>query len=699
MPDTANVTGPHRFKYFKRPIIPFLNAMPPEIVFAQTRAGQEPLRPPEQVAEPIAKEMATQSDYRESEQQTDPFTPDYFVKPGAEPELLALSSLAHGAGLPASLREVNMIERARQKRVFEGSMPPMTDESSLELRRTMMSEQELREWRVREDEIHEMQDERVAQFAAQLRHAADEINKTWEDRVEHVRQIKLTEKDKALSAIQRRRIKALRKLSDGRKAVDAEESRAKRDIVRDYADYSSSVYAPVTREGKVTQDKLSHQYEIDPALLSGLQRIEALEASLPESALHARVARPPRDKEHLTLEERKSKKIRDALDHMDASLKAAKQAKPSEKEHKEALLAAYRVVKPLERPPTPQTLGPEIDDDAENAAMLLQRLIRGRAVQNMMFEGKERRLELIQELRGEEAPGLDEAESAAAEGALQQAETRERTVSSLCEGLQAELVAHTLDFLSKELVRFKEERTLAEMVRHAEWTRRKREVRAARRRAPRARTVLARVERKAPSRALTRTRPPTRPACTPVLPPRRRRRAAGGRSSSCGARRRTGSGSTRCAYTRRQPTPSSRRSSRTPSTWSPPARRRTSSASRPSALTQPCRASTRSMTRPRWSCSTSSRAISSRRCAAPYRARTISAAEPPTQPAAGRGNRTPRRLVWRAHGRSHKSRAHTAAFPVAPARCRWSDSTSTARRLLTTTASSTRLTRRLRRRC
>ncbi|KAG8468078.1 hypothetical protein KFE25_007130 [Diacronema lutheri] len=475
VPDTANVTGPHRFKYFKRPIIPFLNAMPPEIVFAQTRAGQEPLRPPEQVAEPIAKEMATQSDYRESEQQTDPFTPDYFVKPGAEPELLALSSLAHGAGLPASLREVNMIERARQKRVFEGSMPPMTDESSLELRRTMMSEQELREWRVREDEIHEMQDERVAQFAAQLRHAADEINKTWEDRVEHVRQIKLTEKDKALSAIQRRRIKALRKLSDGRKAVDAEESRAKRDIVRDYADYSSSVYAPVTREGKVTQDKLSHQYEIDPALLSGLQRIEALEASLPESALHARVARPPRDKEHLTLEERKSKKIRDALDHMDASLKAAKQAKPSEKEHKEALLAAYRVVKPLERPPTPQTLGPEIDDDAENAAMLLQRLIRGRAVQNMMFGGKERRLELIQELRGEEAPGLDEAESAAAEGALQQAETRERTVSSLCEGLQAELVAHTLDFLSKELVRFKEERTLAEMVRHAEWTRRKRE--------------------------------------------------------------------------------------------------------------------------------------------------------------------------------------------------------------------------------
>lgn len=31
--------------------------------------------------------------------------------------------------------------------------------------------------------------------------------------------------------------------------------------------------------------------------------------------------------------------------------------------------------------------------------LLLQRLIRGRAVQNVMFEGKERRKELIRELR------------------------------------------------------------------------------------------------------------------------------------------------------------------------------------------------------------------------------------------------------------------------------------------------------------
>lgn len=616
VPDTANVTGPHRFKYFKRPILPFLNAMPPEIVFAQSFPGQEPLRAPAQVAEPIAKEMATQSDYRESEAQTVPFTPDFYVKPGTDPELLALASLKFGAGLPAGMHEVRMIERARQKRAFESSMPPMTDESSLELRRRMMSEQEMREWTVREEEIKEMQDGRVEKFAAQLRLAADEINRTWEDRVEHVRQIKLTEKDKALSLIQRRRIKALRTLSEARKSVDAEEASSKRDIVRDYADYSSSVYAPVTRDGKVTQDKLSHQFEIDPSLISGLHKLSALEASLPQSATHAKVVRPPREPTYLTMEERKAKKVRDALDHMDATLKAAKQSKPSEKEQKEALLAAYRVVKPLERPPTPQTEGPDIDDDVENAAILLQRLIKGRAVQNMMFEGKERRLELIQELRGEENAGLDEAESAAAEEVLQEAEHREKAVSSLCEGLQAELVSHTLDFLSKELVRFREERKLAEMVRQAEWTRRKREVSA---RAVRPTAVRP----PAPPFSPARRRPP--PPLTPwafgtahspllcLLASRRRRRAAGGRSSSCSATRRGGSGARPCASTRPRPTPSSRRSWARPSTPSPRGKRRTRCSSRRSVSTRPSRACTRSATRPRWSCSTLSLPSSSRR--------------------------------------------------------------------------------------
>lgn len=42
---------------------------------------------------------------------------------------------------------------------------------------------------------------------------------------------------------------------------------------------------------------------------------------------------------------------------------------------------------------------PAEDESEHLAVLLLQRLIRGRAVQNVMFEGKERRKELIRELR------------------------------------------------------------------------------------------------------------------------------------------------------------------------------------------------------------------------------------------------------------------------------------------------------------
>ena len=52
------------------------------------------------------------------------------------------------------------------------------------------------------------------------------------------------------------------------------------------------------------------------------------------------------------------------------------------------------------------------DDKKKRALILLQRLVRGRAMQNMMFEGKEKRLDLISELRATEewkaASGLEE---------------------------------------------------------------------------------------------------------------------------------------------------------------------------------------------------------------------------------------------------------------------------------------------------
>ena len=69
-----------------------------------------------------------------------------------------------------------MIERARAKRQWERKLPPIDDPSQATARMAMLEAQELREWRVREDEIEALQQERLA-LLKQLLARRDETRK------------------------------------------------------------------------------------------------------------------------------------------------------------------------------------------------------------------------------------------------------------------------------------------------------------------------------------------------------------------------------------------------------------------------------------------------------------------------------------------------------------------------------------------
>jgi hypothetical protein len=114
----------------------------------------------------------------------------------------------------------------------------------------------------------------------------------------------------------------------------------------------------------------------------------------------------------------------------------------------------------------------EKQDERRRAVTLLQRLLRGRAMQNMMFEGKEKRLDLISELRATEewkAASSHQEERTLIEN------YQEKVLDGVSEAMQATVISQTMDNLSKELVRLKQERRIAGMVRLAEDVRRKRE--------------------------------------------------------------------------------------------------------------------------------------------------------------------------------------------------------------------------------
>jgi hypothetical protein len=96
-----------------------------------------------------------------------------------------------------------------------------------------------------------------------------------------------------------------------------------------------------------------------------------------------------------------------------------------------------------------------------------------------MHEGKEKRLDLIGELRrcGEMIELTEEEKEKEILEAY-----RERVIDGLAEALQGEFVSETLDALSKELVRLKQERKITAIVRFAERERRKKECEEAGRR-------------------------------------------------------------------------------------------------------------------------------------------------------------------------------------------------------------------------
>ena len=102
--------------------------------------------------------------------------------------------------------------------------------------------------------------------------------------------------------------------------------------------------------------------------------------------------------------------------------------------------------------------------------MLLQRLLRGRAAQNDMFQGKEKRIELIKELRASE--GIKQEEP----GALTKDERRAKVHEAALDTIAGETTSALFDFLSKELVRKEEKDKLQDMAAKAEKERTKREV-------------------------------------------------------------------------------------------------------------------------------------------------------------------------------------------------------------------------------
>lgn len=68
---------------------------------------------------------------RDSEAQTDPAAIGEIEDDTEFNEIKDLNDFKYGAGLPVSMYEIELIEKAREKRAFMDALPPLSDEVTL----------------------------------------------------------------------------------------------------------------------------------------------------------------------------------------------------------------------------------------------------------------------------------------------------------------------------------------------------------------------------------------------------------------------------------------------------------------------------------------------------------------------------------------------------------------------------------------
>ncbi|XP_070948468.1 cilia- and flagella-associated protein 91 isoform X2 [Macaca nemestrina] len=479
--EDPEVTGKNRYKYFERPFLPFFQQMPFNVVYAISKAEPYTFPPTstKQLSIPSKLTVGTQTDYRDADVQTDPYSPEYVVCQDSIPELLTLATLTWGRGLPAGQAEVEMIERAREKRAWEATLPALSDTSQFEKRRKMMNEMERKEWAFREQEIEKLQEIRLEVLKELLRKREENQN---EVNMKHLnaRWSKLQEaKEAKMAKIQRTHVSTIRKLVGKGKNIEGKLER--RNIIKDYSDYASQVYGPLSRLG-CFPDNNSEDFVVKNYYLNTYEGLVELESCLPDFVTQPRI-RAPKPKVITTKAGFLKRAAR--LDYELAEVHKALLDK------KNKVLEARKPPRFLQRNPIPQPRLPtptlemtsNEEEEIEMAVIYLQKLLRGRVVQNMMFEGKEKRLELIQELRTCHALQEDEKLVKKAEKQVTLALQRQRNLHehkvSLVEnhlaGLEGRALADMFDFLSKELVRLQEERRIHAFVMLAERQRRIRE--------------------------------------------------------------------------------------------------------------------------------------------------------------------------------------------------------------------------------
>ncbi|KPA81088.1 hypothetical protein ABB37_04446 [Leptomonas pyrrhocoris] len=472
--------------------------------------------------------VSVQTVQRENEAQTDPYSPDYFIPEGAPtPEVLSLQSLTYQNGaLPAGRQEVQLIQRLRRRREVEAALPTGSDAASVEARYMALHELEEMEWAEREEHVGHLQQRRLDRLKESMleREAArEESNRA---RLERIKAQYLDSLGGKLTSLEKRRAASNKRGNEKMAELQAQQQASRGGAptlpatqggtgatgfggtstrggptIASYSRYGISGAPPpmgsvgATLGGPASasngagldeQNRMSRQafnYDVRPQLLSdvgGTQLVDEKRGARTDRVSAQTFVVPQNDAVQrlpTLYQRREAERVLQSLEYAHKKLHQADDEAAETTETKmQRVLDLYRATPKLQRPDTPVLeLDGDDEEEEEDACILLQRLLRGRAVQNDFFEGRERCRGLIEELQA--ASTAQTAEVLAAEKTQNETEAAEREadLQAVVDTALGAVVHDTLGFLTQELLRQQDIAELRHLQEEAETVRQTRE--------------------------------------------------------------------------------------------------------------------------------------------------------------------------------------------------------------------------------
>lgn len=427
----TDVSGADRPLFFAAPVNVDVKAPPPEII--QARAPVALVASPREEVDSHEKyDISVQTAFRESEAQTDPWLPD-------------------------------TTEHTKPRAWFEEEE---LEKLPLEERQKRLVELEVENWAKRERSIVELQQARLNLMVTQFQKREDEQANVRQRRVETVLNEHEKRRQEAVERIEKKRLKVLRTLTEQRRQMTAKKH-TKRDIVAEYSNKGSSAYAPLRRNGRADAQCYMNRTVYGKRDVNTDTALEALDDI--ESLYHKTEVQP------LKIDKVLRRADRVHQEYLKTVERSVLEKRGGVEKKVQTLKIAQRIEKPPPRPKTPEVKPPPLleNDEREMAVILLQRLLRGRALQSEMYKCLENQRQLIRELRTVEA--LREVEEKAISKEEKEAAEAARAHMEEAATVEGRVAGEMLVFLNHQLQRRLEERRIDAMMKLAERERRKRE--------------------------------------------------------------------------------------------------------------------------------------------------------------------------------------------------------------------------------